>query len=172
MPKVLDRLPGVLETQAVYWFSLFLWFMFILLISRANNNAERIFALMPEKNEHSYCTMIRGMVKVYLFYFLLYLRSTKSEFFNLTAIKLSALSQKHLEPEVGFRLRIWGICVYIMRGVGNFQHKTCLNFIYITHQAKIILYHKARVEFFHLAALYHCSVLSHFVPFQILQFLD
>ncbi|EHB08241.1 Pentatricopeptide repeat-containing protein 3, mitochondrial [Heterocephalus glaber] len=30
---------------------------------RTNNNAERIFALMPEKNEHSYCTMIRGMVK-------------------------------------------------------------------------------------------------------------
>ncbi|XP_014413789.2 pentatricopeptide repeat domain-containing protein 3, mitochondrial isoform X1 [Camelus ferus] len=30
---------------------------------RANNNAERIFALMPEKNAHSYCTMIRGMVK-------------------------------------------------------------------------------------------------------------
>ncbi|XP_063085752.1 small ribosomal subunit protein mS39 isoform X2 [Cavia porcellus] len=30
---------------------------------KANNNAERIFALMPEKNEHSYCTMIRGMVK-------------------------------------------------------------------------------------------------------------
>uniref|UniRef100_A0A8C9KHV2 Small ribosomal subunit protein mS39 n=1 Tax=Panthera tigris altaica TaxID=74533 RepID=A0A8C9KHV2_PANTA len=30
---------------------------------RAKNNAERIFALMPEKNAHSYCTMIRGMVK-------------------------------------------------------------------------------------------------------------
>ncbi|KFO32643.1 Pentatricopeptide repeat-containing protein 3, mitochondrial [Fukomys damarensis] len=30
---------------------------------KTNNNAERIFALMPEKNEHSYCTMIRGMVK-------------------------------------------------------------------------------------------------------------
>ncbi|XP_043843643.1 pentatricopeptide repeat domain-containing protein 3, mitochondrial isoform X2 [Dromiciops gliroides] len=30
---------------------------------RANNNAERIFNLMPEKNAHSYCTMIRGMVK-------------------------------------------------------------------------------------------------------------
>ncbi|XP_019299457.2 pentatricopeptide repeat domain-containing protein 3, mitochondrial isoform X1 [Panthera pardus] len=30
---------------------------------RAKNNAERIFALMPEKNSHSYCTMIRGMVK-------------------------------------------------------------------------------------------------------------
>ncbi|XP_062934771.1 small ribosomal subunit protein mS39 isoform X1 [Cynocephalus volans] len=30
---------------------------------RANNNAERIFALIPEKNAHSYCTMIRGMVK-------------------------------------------------------------------------------------------------------------
>ncbi|XP_066123721.1 small ribosomal subunit protein mS39 isoform X1 [Saccopteryx bilineata] len=30
---------------------------------RANNNAERIFVLMPEKNAHSYCTMIRGMVK-------------------------------------------------------------------------------------------------------------
>uniref|UniRef100_A0A8C6VMV4 Small ribosomal subunit protein mS39 n=1 Tax=Naja naja TaxID=35670 RepID=A0A8C6VMV4_NAJNA len=28
-----------------------------------NNNAERIFHLMPEKNVHSYCTMIRGMVK-------------------------------------------------------------------------------------------------------------
>ncbi|XP_058523653.1 small ribosomal subunit protein mS39 isoform X2 [Ochotona princeps] len=27
------------------------------------NHAERIFALMPEKNAHSYCTMIRGMVK-------------------------------------------------------------------------------------------------------------
>lgn len=32
-------------------------------IWRAKNNAERIFALMPEKNAHSYCTMIRGMVK-------------------------------------------------------------------------------------------------------------
>ncbi|XP_062987998.1 small ribosomal subunit protein mS39 [Elgaria multicarinata webbii] len=30
---------------------------------RKNNNAERIFNLMPEKNAHSYCTMIRGMVK-------------------------------------------------------------------------------------------------------------
>ncbi|XP_006900448.1 PREDICTED: pentatricopeptide repeat domain-containing protein 3, mitochondrial [Elephantulus edwardii] len=30
---------------------------------RDKNNAERIFALMPEKNAHSYCTMIRGMVK-------------------------------------------------------------------------------------------------------------
>lgn len=33
-------------------------------VSRTQNNAERIFALMPEKNAHSYCTMIRGMVKV------------------------------------------------------------------------------------------------------------
>ncbi|XP_076990978.1 small ribosomal subunit protein mS39 isoform X2 [Tamandua tetradactyla] len=30
---------------------------------REKNNAERIFAVMPEKNAHSYCTMIRGMVK-------------------------------------------------------------------------------------------------------------
>ncbi|XP_073097643.1 small ribosomal subunit protein mS39 [Manis javanica] len=30
---------------------------------RAKNNAERIFAIIPEKNAHSYCTMIRGMVK-------------------------------------------------------------------------------------------------------------
>ncbi|XP_067423716.1 small ribosomal subunit protein mS39 [Emydura macquarii macquarii] len=30
---------------------------------RNNNNAERIFNLMPERNAHSYCTMIRGMVK-------------------------------------------------------------------------------------------------------------
>uniref|UniRef100_A0A8D2IR68 Small ribosomal subunit protein mS39 n=1 Tax=Urocitellus parryii TaxID=9999 RepID=A0A8D2IR68_UROPR len=30
---------------------------------KAKNNAERIFALMPEKTAHSYCTMIRGMVK-------------------------------------------------------------------------------------------------------------
>ncbi|TFK10026.1 Pentatricopeptide repeat domain-containing protein 3, mitochondrial [Platysternon megacephalum] len=30
---------------------------------RKNNNAERIFNLMPERNAHSYCTMIRGMVK-------------------------------------------------------------------------------------------------------------
>ncbi|XP_006875935.1 PREDICTED: pentatricopeptide repeat domain-containing protein 3, mitochondrial [Chrysochloris asiatica] len=30
---------------------------------REKNNAERIFALMPEKDAHSYCTMIRGMVK-------------------------------------------------------------------------------------------------------------
>ncbi|XP_026573088.1 pentatricopeptide repeat domain-containing protein 3, mitochondrial [Pseudonaja textilis] len=30
---------------------------------RENNNAERIFHLMPEKNVHSYCTMIKGMVK-------------------------------------------------------------------------------------------------------------
>ncbi|XP_053437356.1 pentatricopeptide repeat domain-containing protein 3, mitochondrial-like [Nycticebus coucang] len=27
------------------------------------NNTERIFTLMPEKNSHSYCTVIRGMVK-------------------------------------------------------------------------------------------------------------
>ncbi|CAO2605383.1 Pentatricopeptide repeat domain-containing protein 3, mitochondrial, partial [Lemmus lemmus] len=32
-------------------------------VSRTQNNAERIFALIPEKNAHSYCTMIRGMVK-------------------------------------------------------------------------------------------------------------
>ncbi|KFV62042.1 hypothetical protein N307_11845, partial [Dryobates pubescens] len=31
--------------------------------SRENNNAERIFKIMPERNAHSYCTMIRGMVK-------------------------------------------------------------------------------------------------------------
>ncbi|XP_075712722.1 small ribosomal subunit protein mS39 [Rhinoderma darwinii] len=30
---------------------------------RENNNAERIFDLMPERNAHSYCTLIRGMVK-------------------------------------------------------------------------------------------------------------
>ncbi|NXD62156.1 PTCD3 protein, partial [Eolophus roseicapillus] len=30
---------------------------------RENNNAERIFRIMPERNAHSYCTMIRGMVK-------------------------------------------------------------------------------------------------------------
>ncbi|KAK6493711.1 pentatricopeptide repeat domain-containing protein 3 [Huso huso] len=30
---------------------------------RENNNAERIFNLMPEKNEHSFCSLIRGMVK-------------------------------------------------------------------------------------------------------------
>uniref|UniRef100_A0A8C6RCT7 Small ribosomal subunit protein mS39 n=1 Tax=Nannospalax galili TaxID=1026970 RepID=A0A8C6RCT7_NANGA len=30
---------------------------------KAQNNAERIFALMPEKNAYSYCTMIQGMVK-------------------------------------------------------------------------------------------------------------
>uniref|UniRef100_A0A8C0KT51 Small ribosomal subunit protein mS39 n=1 Tax=Canis lupus dingo TaxID=286419 RepID=A0A8C0KT51_CANLU len=30
---------------------------------QAKNNAERIFALIPEKNSYSYCTMIRGMVK-------------------------------------------------------------------------------------------------------------
>ncbi|KFP07068.1 hypothetical protein N300_01838, partial [Calypte anna] len=30
---------------------------------RDNNNAERIFKTMPERNAHSYCTMIRGMVK-------------------------------------------------------------------------------------------------------------
>ncbi|XP_060111406.1 small ribosomal subunit protein mS39 [Heteronotia binoei] len=30
---------------------------------REKNAAERVFSLMPEKNAHSYCTMIRGMVK-------------------------------------------------------------------------------------------------------------
>ncbi|XP_010117902.1 PREDICTED: pentatricopeptide repeat domain-containing protein 3, mitochondrial [Chlamydotis macqueenii] len=30
---------------------------------RENNNAERIFKIMPERNAHSYCAMIRGMVK-------------------------------------------------------------------------------------------------------------
>ncbi|XP_053314121.1 pentatricopeptide repeat domain-containing protein 3, mitochondrial [Spea bombifrons] len=30
---------------------------------RQNNNAERIFNLMPERNAHSFCTMIKGMVK-------------------------------------------------------------------------------------------------------------
>ncbi|XP_068957167.1 small ribosomal subunit protein mS39 [Petaurus breviceps papuanus] len=34
---------------------------------RANNNAERIFNLMPEKNAHSYCTMIRGMAKYHAY---------------------------------------------------------------------------------------------------------
>ena len=33
---------------------------------REDNNAERIFKIMPERNAHSYCTMIRGMVKVKL----------------------------------------------------------------------------------------------------------
>ncbi|KFV01236.1 hypothetical protein N339_03208, partial [Pterocles gutturalis] len=37
------------------------WSLFI--DSRENNNAERIFKIMPERNAHSYCTMIRGMVK-------------------------------------------------------------------------------------------------------------
>uniref|UniRef100_M3XIZ0 Small ribosomal subunit protein mS39 n=1 Tax=Latimeria chalumnae TaxID=7897 RepID=M3XIZ0_LATCH len=32
-------------------------------IWRENNNAERVFNLMPERNEHSFCTLIRGMVK-------------------------------------------------------------------------------------------------------------
>ncbi|KAJ7401439.1 Pentatricopeptide repeat domain-containing protein 3, mitochondrial [Pitangus sulphuratus] len=31
--------------------------------SRENNHAERIFKIMPERNAHSYCTVIRGMVK-------------------------------------------------------------------------------------------------------------
>uniref|UniRef100_A0A8B9ZDM7 Pentatricopeptide repeat domain 3 n=1 Tax=Buteo japonicus TaxID=224669 RepID=A0A8B9ZDM7_9AVES len=31
--------------------------------SQENNNAARIFKIMPERNAHSYCTMIRGMVK-------------------------------------------------------------------------------------------------------------
>ncbi|NXD75914.1 PTCD3 protein, partial [Halcyon senegalensis] len=30
---------------------------------KENNSAERIFKIMPERNAHSYCTMIRGMVK-------------------------------------------------------------------------------------------------------------
>ncbi|KAM9193003.1 small ribosomal subunit protein mS39 [Mergus octosetaceus] len=30
---------------------------------RENNDAERIFKIMPERNAHSYCTMIRGMAK-------------------------------------------------------------------------------------------------------------
>ncbi|NXY81438.1 PTCD3 protein, partial [Alcedo cyanopectus] len=30
---------------------------------KENNNAERIFKIMPERNAHSYCTLIRGMVK-------------------------------------------------------------------------------------------------------------
>ncbi|XP_038649232.1 pentatricopeptide repeat domain-containing protein 3, mitochondrial [Scyliorhinus canicula] len=30
---------------------------------RLDNNAERIFNLMPERNEYSFCTMIRGMIK-------------------------------------------------------------------------------------------------------------
>ncbi|KFP11171.1 hypothetical protein Z169_05298, partial [Egretta garzetta] len=37
------------------------WSLF--LDSRDDNNAERIFKIMPERNAHSYCTMIRGMVK-------------------------------------------------------------------------------------------------------------
>lgn len=36
--------------------------------SRESNHAERIFKIMPERNAHSYCTMIRGMVKVKLFF--------------------------------------------------------------------------------------------------------
>ncbi|KFU99925.1 hypothetical protein N340_13964, partial [Tauraco erythrolophus] len=38
-----------------------MWSLFI--DSRENNNAERIFKIMPERNAYSYCTMIRGMVK-------------------------------------------------------------------------------------------------------------
>ncbi|XP_011616410.2 small ribosomal subunit protein mS39 [Takifugu rubripes] len=30
---------------------------------KENNNAERIFKLLPERDSHSYCTLIRGMVK-------------------------------------------------------------------------------------------------------------
>uniref|UniRef100_W5MY69 Small ribosomal subunit protein mS39 n=1 Tax=Lepisosteus oculatus TaxID=7918 RepID=W5MY69_LEPOC len=33
------------------------------IVWRENNNAERIFNLMPERNERSYCALIRGMVK-------------------------------------------------------------------------------------------------------------
>lgn len=45
------------------------WLTFILFIgSRENNHAERIFKIMPERNAHSYCTMIRGMVKVKSFF--------------------------------------------------------------------------------------------------------
>lgn len=31
---------------------------------KENNNAERIFKLLPERDSHSYSTLIRGMVKV------------------------------------------------------------------------------------------------------------
>ena len=62
MQKMLGTLQ-ILHVVAVTGFICFCWFTFTL-VSRARNHAERIFALMPEKNAHSYCTMIRGMVKV------------------------------------------------------------------------------------------------------------
>ncbi|MBN3323712.1 PTCD3 protein, partial [Atractosteus spatula] len=39
------------------------WRQVYLLPVLENNNAERIFNLMPERNERSYCALIRGMVK-------------------------------------------------------------------------------------------------------------
>lgn len=56
------------------------------LVPRAKNNAERIFALMPEKNAHSYCTMIRGMVKV-IFVLLFIFCSSSPEDINCIAFQ-------------------------------------------------------------------------------------
>lgn len=70
-------------------------------VSRAQNNAERIFALMPEKNARSYCTMIRGMVKVPFFVYLYLIFFETGSLCNLnwmdeqTRLKLLKMSQPH-----------------------------------------------------------------------------
>ncbi|XP_011239763.1 small ribosomal subunit protein mS39 isoform X2 [Mus musculus] len=68
---------------------------------KAQNNAERIFALMPEKNARSYCTMIRGMVKVPFFVYLYLIFFETGSLCNLnwmdehTRLKLLKMSQPH-----------------------------------------------------------------------------
>ncbi|XP_069045784.1 small ribosomal subunit protein mS39 [Lepisosteus oculatus] len=49
MPRNKGRLRRASDLLGIVW--------------RENNNAERIFNLMPERNERSYCALIRGMVK-------------------------------------------------------------------------------------------------------------
>ncbi|XP_015262432.1 PREDICTED: pentatricopeptide repeat domain-containing protein 3, mitochondrial [Gekko japonicus] len=64
------------------------------------NNAERVFSLMPEKNAHSYCTMIRGMVKhrahskAFDMYTDLLNNGLKGDVYTFNALVLSAVEVK------------------------------------------------------------------------------
>ncbi|KYO45609.1 pentatricopeptide repeat domain-containing protein 3, mitochondrial [Alligator mississippiensis] len=93
---------------------------------RENNNAERIFNLMPERNAHSYCTMIRGMVKhgAYMKAFIMYrdllnerhradvgtfnalllaaprMKENSVERWELTKDLLTCMAQQNVQPNV------------------------------------------------------------------------
>uniref|UniRef100_A0A8D0FWR4 Small ribosomal subunit protein mS39 n=1 Tax=Strix occidentalis caurina TaxID=311401 RepID=A0A8D0FWR4_STROC len=79
--------------------------------SRENNNAERIFKIMPERNAHSYCTMIRGMVKVkysftdvHTFNALItavpYLKESTKDLGILFKVFLNHMAQQEVQPNL------------------------------------------------------------------------